>query len=78
MIVDLNIPVLLIATEVAGSQIPYIEVDDYAASYAAVEYLIQHGHSKITLAGVNKTDPIAGVQGFKDIKMHYYHWNNTR
>ena len=69
VIIDLNIPVLLIATEVAGSQIPYIKVDDYAASYAAVEYLIQHGHSKIGLAGVNQTDPIAGVpriQGYKD------------
>ncbi|MBS7577949.1 MULTISPECIES: substrate-binding domain-containing protein [unclassified Enterococcus] len=64
---SLDIPLLLLSTKAENTKIPYIKVDDYSASYAAVQYLIKNGHTKIGLAGVNPGDPIAGkprIQGY--------------
>ncbi|MCH4168565.1 MAG: substrate-binding domain-containing protein [Streptococcaceae bacterium] len=64
---SLDIPLLLLSTKAENTEIPFIKVDDYSASYAAVEYLIGKGHTKIGLAGVNAEDPIAGkprIQGY--------------
>lgn len=66
---QLGVPILLVSTEVLGTGIPYIKVDDYSASFAAVEYLITHGHTKIGLAGASPTDVIAGkprIRGYLD------------
>lgn len=74
IIQTLNIPVLLISSKSDDSQIPYIKVDDYSASYAAVEYLINMGHRKIAFVGGSSTDPIAGiprVNGYKDALLDY-------
>jgi len=60
-IVRVNIPVVLISTMYSGYSIPYIKVDDYKASYAAVEYLIKMGHRDIAMLGGNPLDPIAGI-----------------
>lgn len=60
-IVKVNIPVVLISTMYSGYSIPYIKVDDYKASYAAVEYLIKMGHRDIAMLGGNPLDPIAGI-----------------
>lgn len=68
-IIGVNIPVVLISTIYSGYSIPYIKVDDYKASYAAVEYLIKMGHKDIAMVGGSPLDPIAGIprlQGFID------------
>ena len=60
-IIGVNIPVILISTLYNGYDIPYVKVDDYTASYAAVEYLIKNGHKKIAMLGGEESDPIAGI-----------------
>lgn len=40
---------------------PYIKIDDYQAAYDATTYLIEHGHQKIGVVGIDKKDAIAGV-----------------
>ncbi|AGK98681.1 LacI family DNA-binding transcriptional regulator [Clostridium pasteurianum] len=60
-IIGVNIPVVLISTLYEGYSVPYIKVDDYKASYAAVEYLIKNGHKKIAMLGGKKSDLIAGL-----------------
>ncbi|MBF0777699.1 LacI family DNA-binding transcriptional regulator [Streptococcus cuniculi] len=65
----LGIPVMLISTEVEEGQMPYIKVDDYKASYTAVEYFIGLGHRNIAIVGASSTDPIAGlprIRGYLD------------
>lgn len=64
-IIGVNIPVVLISTVYNGYSIPYIKVDDYKASYAAVEYLIKSGHKKIAMIGGPEKDPIAGFPRLK-------------
>jgi LacI family transcriptional regulator len=60
----LPFPVVLVSTQ-SDDSIPYIKVDDEAAAFDATEYLIQHGHQKIAIAGPNVTDKIAGVTRIK-------------
>lgn len=65
----LKIPIVLLSTEATDSSIPFIKVDDYSASFAAVNYLIEKGHTDIGLAGVSSKDPVAGlprIKGYKD------------
>lgn len=62
---SLDIPLLLLSSKAENSQIPYIKVDDYTASYTAVDYLVSNGHTRIGLAGVNKNDLIAGKPRIK-------------
>ncbi|MGX7418586.1 LacI family DNA-binding transcriptional regulator [Carnobacterium gallinarum] len=65
----LAIPTILLSTKSTDEKIPYIKVDDYAASKAAVNYLISCGHERIGLAGVNPEDPISGkprISGYVD------------
>lgn len=66
---QLAIPVLLLSTEVPDSNLPSLKVDDYEASFAAVNYLISKGHTRIAHIGARKTDVIAGqprLQGYQD------------
>ena len=60
-IVNTKIPCILVSTISPRFPIPYIKVDDYQASYAATNYLIKHGHTKIAMIGGEKEDPIAGL-----------------
>lgn len=44
---QMDASVVLIDRVIANSEIPYLTIDDEFASFKAVEYLIQKGHSKI-------------------------------
>ncbi|MGN8841555.1 LacI family DNA-binding transcriptional regulator [Niallia sp. HCP3S3_B10] len=65
---SLSIPYVLLSTDTKNKRIPFIKVDDYEASYAATKYLIDYGHQKIGLAGVDFSDRVAGIarmEGYK-------------
>jgi len=61
-------PVVLVATEANNHNLPFVKVNDFDASMAAVEYLIQKGHTKIGMLSGPPSDPIAGksrIEGYK-------------
>lgn len=65
---SLGIPLILICTDTPDKSVPFIKVNDYEASYSATQYLIDNGHKKIGLAGVNPNDRVAGIpriEGYK-------------
>lgn len=71
---QLDIPMILISSEVLGSTIPFLKVDDYSAAFAAVEYLIQKGHTRIGIAGLSEHNKIAGkprLRGYLDAMEEY-------
>lgn len=71
---SLSIPYVLLSTDTQNKQIPFIKVDDFEASYAATKYLIDHGHRKIGLAGVDYADRVAGIpriEGYKKALMDH-------
>jgi len=63
-----HIPSILVSTLSYRCALPYVRVDDYQASYAAVSYLIKNGHKKIAMLSGPLTDPIAGLQRFNGYK----------
>ncbi|GKU83513.1 LacI family DNA-binding transcriptional regulator [Niallia sp. NCCP-28] len=78
---SLNIPFILLSTDTPDNEAPYIKVNDFDAAYAATEFLIINGHTKIGLAGVDPNDRVAGmprIEGYKKalednrIKFHSY------
>lgn len=60
----MKIPLVLLSTSSEEYDVPSVKVDDYKASYAAVEYLIQKGHTEIGLLGGNSTDTVTGIPRF--------------
>ena len=65
---SLNIPYILLSTISERAEAPYIKVDDFEASYAAVKYLIEKGHQSIACIGGNPEDKISGIpriEGYK-------------
>lgn len=69
MISRLGVPTILLSTISEDNRLPYIKVDDYEAMYHATQYLIDHHHQKIGLAGVNPNDKVAGeprLSGYLD------------
>jgi len=70
----MDIPVVLLATESYAYSLPYVKVNDYHATYSAVQYLIKQGHTKIGMISGNRHDPIAGkprIEGFKQAIENY-------
>ena len=70
----MDIPVVLLATESYAYSLPYVKVNDYHATYSAVQYLIKQGHTKIGMIRGNRQDPIAGkprIEGFKQANEDY-------
>ncbi|MBD8067661.1 LacI family DNA-binding transcriptional regulator [Bacillus sp. PS06] len=70
----MNIPVVLLATESYAFPLPYVKVNDFHASYSAVQYLIKKGHKKIGMISGDPLDPIAGktrIQGYKQALEDY-------
>jgi len=64
----MNAPVVLVATEAQNYSLPFVKVNDVQASYAAVDYLIQKGHTNIGMLSGPPSDPIAGaprIEGYK-------------
>jgi LacI family transcriptional regulator, galactose operon repressor len=63
-----SIPVVLLATRTPAGDIPYVKVDDRAASYDGVSALIGLGHRSIGMLSGSMEDPIAGaprVEGYR-------------
>jgi len=64
----MNAPVVLVATEAQNYSLPFVKVNDVKASYAAVDHLIQKGHTNIGMLSGPPSDPIAGaprIEGYK-------------
>lgn len=61
LINKMNIPSILALTISYKYQVPYVKVDDRQASYAAMKYLIERGHTKIALISGNQDDIIAAI-----------------
>lgn len=61
MIVESNIPSVLVSSLSYRYSLPYVKVDDYQAAYCATCYLIEHGHKDIAMIGGLRKDPIAGA-----------------
>lgn len=61
MIVESNIPSVLVSALSYRYSLPYVKVDDYQAAYCATCYLIENGHKDIAMIGGLREDPIAGA-----------------
>jgi LacI family transcriptional regulator len=67
ILLKMEIPVILVATQSEFHPFPYIKVNDKQASYQATKYLSDRGHTTIGMISGMKDDPIAGiprVEGF--------------
>lgn len=63
-----GIPAAVISTVSHVPEIPFIKVDDEAASFSAVQYLMEKGHRKIGMIAGTKEDPISGVPRVAGLK----------
>ncbi|MCC5895619.1 MAG: substrate-binding domain-containing protein [Alkalibacterium sp.] len=64
----IDIPVVFLSTKSEKSTIPYVKVNDFAAAFDAVDYLIKNEHTNIGLIAGNPDDTIAGIpriEGYK-------------
>jgi LacI family transcriptional regulator len=64
----MGVPIITISAFSETNDVPYVKVDDEAASYDAVRYLIEKGHTDIGMISGPPTDPLAGhprIQGYK-------------
>lgn len=64
----MRIPIVLTSSKTQYADVPHVKVDDYQASFDAVDYLISKGHRNIAMISGTKTDKIAGlprVRGYK-------------
>ncbi|MFE4712233.1 MULTISPECIES: LacI family DNA-binding transcriptional regulator [Paenibacillus] len=59
-LVGCRIPFVLLSSHTYDYEIPSIEVDDEAAAYDAVKFLIELGHKEIGMIGFNHDNSIAG------------------
>lgn len=67
-IFETHIPSVLVSTLSYKYPLPYVRVDDYQASYAAVSYLIEKGHKNVAMLAGPLDDPVAGVQRINGYK----------
>ncbi|KKI92692.1 hypothetical protein WQ54_07280 [Bacillus sp. SA1-12] len=59
-----DVPVVIVAGKSKYPKIPYININEYQASYDAVKYLVEKGHSHIGMIAGTKNDD--REKGFKD------------
>ena len=65
----MRIPVVLLCSKSEQFPIPYVKVDDRAASYATTKYLIEKGHRNIGFISGSEKDRLTSiprVEGYKD------------
>ncbi|PYI57283.1 LacI family DNA-binding transcriptional regulator [Paenibacillus flagellatus] len=71
---ELQVPVVLAATDGERFGLPYVKVNDYAAASDAASFLIKNGHRSIGVISGPADDPIAGIPrlaGFRDALAAY-------
>lgn len=59
-LVGIRIPFVLVSSHSYEYEIPSVEIDDKAAAYDAVKYLIELGHTEIGMIGFNHENSISG------------------
>lgn len=57
---NMNVPLVLLATQADQYPVPFVKVNDRAAAFTATEYLIKKGHRKIAMISGGQEDLIAG------------------
>lgn len=65
----MRVPVMLVSTLPERAELPYIKVDDRAASREATEYLVGLGHRRIAMIAGAPDDPVAGrprIDGYRE------------
>ncbi|MBD1378727.1 LacI family DNA-binding transcriptional regulator [Metabacillus arenae] len=60
----MNVPVVVVAAQPNYPKIPSININEYQASYDAIKYLVEKGHSHIGMIAGTKGDD--RIKGFKD------------
>ncbi|MCH4009155.1 LacI family DNA-binding transcriptional regulator [Companilactobacillus sp.] len=60
-----NIPFCFLSISLDGRNLPFISSDDYQIGYQATKYLLDRGHTKIGLAGLEFERTITGVLRLK-------------
>ncbi|AOM82518.1 LacI family DNA-binding transcriptional regulator [Salisediminibacterium beveridgei] len=60
LLMDMKVPVILVATRSLRMNFPYVKVDDEQAMYDGTTYLIDQGHREIAFIGGENNDAIAG------------------
>ena len=68
LLMNMKIPVILVATRSMRVNFPFIKVDDEQAMYDGTTYLIEQGHREIAFIGGENADAIAGIprdRGFR-------------
>lgn len=71
---SLNIPIVLVSSTDINKKVPSIKVDDYLASFTAVDYLLERGHKNIGLAGLSYDDEntsVPRINGYIDALKKY-------
>jgi LacI family transcriptional regulator len=66
-LIDMNIPVVLVATKDDKNILPSVTIDNKKAAFTAVDYLCKLGHKKIGMIAGPYVDPNAGaprVEGY--------------
>ncbi len=61
LMAESKVPSVLVSTLSYKYCIPYVKVDDFQATYAAVNYLIKKGHRKIAMLAGSDDDVVAGI-----------------
>jgi LacI family transcriptional regulator len=56
-----SIPLVLLATEAPGSEIPFVKVNDEKAAFDGTAFLLGLGHKGVAMISGSKEDQIAGV-----------------
>jgi LacI family transcriptional regulator len=56
-----SIPLVLLATEAPGSEIPFVKVNDEKAAFDGTAFLLGLGHKGVAMISGSKDDQIAGV-----------------
>lgn len=68
---QMKIPIVLAATECLINTLPTVKINDQAAAFTAVEYLVSQGHSNIGMLSGPKADLIAGLPRYLGFREAY-------
>src|SRR5262245_33552217 len=68
-VVDAGLPIVLCGRPLSGIDVPYVDADNAAGARSAVEYLLEHGRTRIaTIAGPQDMAPgVARLEGYRQV-----------